>query len=292
MTPLDRLFRTPCTRLFAGGSPLNFYSGRTAGGPFVALPLLSLKFVEDLCTAYAWLQVRGYSHETIDEYMTMLEYKPASDFPGGRYPAPLAALRIPADAWSDRGVNDLSLRLRNSAYAFILAHELGHLVLGHRGYAGISMAEARQHEAAADDFALDVLARTSTIPMGAILFFQAQVYMMPNPGQFKAAGKSAQDWENAVRKEMTHPLTADRLRAIALGLDRAARRETREAERETLRSIGGRLASMALILDDVDLQQCMAVASRRASLVDLAPRRPGSTGSFLEKCVKKGGGRR
>ena len=268
------------------GNPLNFYAHGKVGKPFVAMPALSLMFVEDLSTAYAWLHKKGYSLETIDEYVTMLKYKRAGDFPGGRYPSPLTALRIPADATRDTGVLDLSLRLRNSAWAFILAHELGHIVLEHPGYDGIPMAQARSNEAAADRLALDVMRRASTIPMGAILFFQAQAYMMPNPGQFKAEGKTVRDWEASMRAEMTHPLTPDRLHAMALGLDSVASQETRGAERETLQYIATRLANMSQILQDTDLQQCMALAAYRARPDELTPRPPGSVGRFLEKCVK------
>ena len=67
----------------------------------------------------------------------------------------------------------------------------------------------------------------------------------------------------------------------------AAGRETRPAERDTLRFISVRLAHMADDLNDADLQQCMAVAAHRASPADLAPRQPGHARKFLEKCVKR-----
>ncbi len=76
------------------GSPMDYYSGQRGGWSFVAMPVLSLMFLEDLCTAYAWLHLKGYSLETIDEYVTMLRYKKAADFSGGRYPPPLKALKI------------------------------------------------------------------------------------------------------------------------------------------------------------------------------------------------------
>lgn len=267
--------------------PFAFYAHRIDNQLIVTMSVESLLWLEDLCTAYAWLHTNGYSLETIDEYVTMLRQKRAADFPGGRYPPPRTALRVPSDALRDPAVSELSLRLRNSTYAFILTHELGHIVLGHRGYAGISMAEARMHEADADRFALDVLLRVSEIPVGAVLFFQAQAYMMPNPGLFKAEGKTMQAWEAAVLGEMTHPLTADRLQALALGLDRAASREPRGAERETLQFVATRLANIAEVLQDVDLQQCMAVAAQRADPAELAPRRPGNAAGFLKKCTKQ-----
>src|SRR4051812_39876527 len=57
----------------ANTSLLNFYSSQAP--PTVFLPVFSLLFLEDLTTAYAWLYKRGYSLETIDEYLAMLHFK-------------------------------------------------------------------------------------------------------------------------------------------------------------------------------------------------------------------------
>ncbi len=157
------------------GVPLDFASRYSSSTGVVVAPTFSLLFVEDLCTAYAWLYKQGYSLETIDEYLAMLRYKRAADFPQGRYPAPLVALGIPASAAEDPGVNALALRLRNSAYAFIFAHELGHILAGHPSANRVTMEQSRANEAAAADFALRVLAVEAGSPRGAIPVFQAQV---------------------------------------------------------------------------------------------------------------------
>lgn len=272
-------------------TPLTDASGMhaegTVGRPVVVMPISDLLFIEDLCTAYAWLDRRGYSMETVDEYVAMLKYKRATGFPGGRYPPPLAALGIPADAARDPLSGELGLRLRNSAYAFILIHELGHVVMRHPGYQGVTMEQARRNESDADRFSLEVLRRVSEVPMGAVLFFLAEAYVTPNRGQFQAEGRSEREWREFLEREMTHPLAAYRMQSIAVALDSAARQETRPAERDTMRYISARLAQMADDLNDVDLQHCMAVAASRASVADLAPRRPGHAETFLRKCVKR-----
>jgi len=102
---------------------IGYYSH--SGTRVVTMPAISLLFFEELCVAIAWLQVNGYRLETVEEYVAMLKYKDARAF-GGRYPPPFKALGIPVHAVNDPKVNDLSLRFRNSGYAFILAHELGH----------------------------------------------------------------------------------------------------------------------------------------------------------------------
>src|SRR6516165_11515228 len=70
-------------------TPFAFYSDRR--GPSVVFPIISLKFLDDLCTAYAWLQIHGYSLETISDYTAMLKYQ---RFPSGATPKPLPTLGI------------------------------------------------------------------------------------------------------------------------------------------------------------------------------------------------------
>lgn len=271
--------------------PSDFYSYTRERRSYVALPILSLIFLEDLTTAYAWLWANNYRLETIDEYITMLKYKSPQDFPGGYYPSPLQALQIPKNALNDPRVDDLSLRFRNTAYAFILLHELGHVLYQHSGYSGITTSQARSEESDADLFALDVLHRTSTIPMGAILYFQAQAYSMPNKGQLIAEGKikSEKDWQVYMKAEMTHPLTPERLEAMAMHMSSSANKSRTTTEAETLRYIATRLLHISEILEDTDLQACMAVVAARADLANLAPRRSrdNARAMFEQSCQKK-----
>jgi hypothetical protein len=65
------------------GTPLDFYTMGQVGHAAVFMPVFSLLFLEDLASAFAWLQRHDYSLETVEEYITMLRYKKASDFPGG-----------------------------------------------------------------------------------------------------------------------------------------------------------------------------------------------------------------
>src|SRR5437870_4806507 len=51
--------------LSADGSRLNFYADSTQG--VVHLPIHSLLYLEDACTAYAWLHRNGFSPITINE---------------------------------------------------------------------------------------------------------------------------------------------------------------------------------------------------------------------------------
>jgi hypothetical protein len=274
------------------GTPLDFYTMGQVGHSTIFMPVFSLVFLEDLATAFAWLQRHDYSLETVEEYVTMLRYKKASDFPGGRYPPPLKALHIPPDAMSTERVKTLALSLRNEAYAFILLHELGHVLYRHPGYDGLPRELTRKHEAEADRFALMVLERADTIPMGVILWFMAQVNAMPSKGQLMAEKlvKSDADWQMYLKTWATHPLTVDRLSAVALYLDGWARRVGSGNQRDVLAFIASKLAYMAGDLGDADLQGCMAVVAYRADPAALVPRRlnASTAGELMrEYCEKR-----
>ncbi|MEL6317644.1 MAG: hypothetical protein AAFR16_08420 [Pseudomonadota bacterium] len=260
----------------AGDHLLDFYAYTYEGRQVVAMPLLSLKALEDLTTAYAWILSTGRHPGVIDLYYAMLTGAPA----GGRaHPAILPALGVPADAWKRPPVDKLSLSLRNEAYAFILGHELAHLVYAHRGYDEITTAQARADEVEADRFALDLLARAKTPALGAALFFQAQAYSLPNRGQFE----SEQAWLEFQRSRSTHPLGTDRIRAFAAYMEEKLV-QARPAERELWGVIGGGLKTVADTLDDPELAQCVVRAGRMARPEDLKPRRGPALELFARAC--------
>ena len=255
----------------ASGHPLDFYA--LASGT-VVLPAMSLKFLDDLSVAFAWLNRNGYSPETVQEYVGMLKYGREADF--GRWPEPLRALRIPDDALTDPAVDGLSQKIFKSAVIFILLHEMGHVLHGHPGYGPlVRRADARANEAEADAFALEVMRRLPAQPTGMFLFFQLMAYAGPNRGDFD--GDAA--WRQAMG-QATHPVTPDRMRAIADILRRhadgfAIEYENRRTGRENVLFTADQIALVAETLSDPDLQKLVAMTSRRVTLAGLAPRRHG-----------------
>lgn len=236
-----------------GTSPLSIKSVVVEGIPMVRAPVESLKFIEDLSVAYAWRYRNAYSLEPMDEYLVMLKHRPVEDFPGGRAPDPMTALGVPPRIWErDPQVDDLSLRFRNTAWAFILAHELGHLLLGHTK-TDASPAEIQRQEEAADEFAVDLLARSDTIPMGMILWFQATAGYMRNRSDFPD-DVAYFEW---VRTEASHPVNGRRMRSLASVMGRQAAAESDPARADTLRFIAGRLTSIGEILEDPGMQQLL-----------------------------------
>ncbi|MBX2853648.1 MAG: hypothetical protein KTR21_01595 [Rhodobacteraceae bacterium] len=263
-----------------GDPALNFYAFSDFGEKVVVLPLMSLKMLEDVTTAYAYLLSSGLSPGTIDLYFTMLSREDPGSFPGGRYPALLPTLGVPADAWKHPPVDDLSLRLRNEAFAFVFLHELGHIVLKHKSYEDISTSEALTDEIAADRFALDMLERTKTPALGAALLFTAQAFSLPNRGQFD----SDRAWIDFQHKKNTHPITTDRLRSFSDYVSNKLSK-TRTAESEMWRFIGSGVNEIANNLDDPEMQKCMAAIRDNGTLDDLAPRSGVAISLFEKLCL-------
>jgi hypothetical protein len=252
-------------------SPIDFSANSEKNT--ISLSIVSLLFFEDLSIAYAWLWASGYSLSTIDTYVAMLKYRQPSVFVGKRYPLPLPALHIPTNALTNPKVDELSLRFRNTAFAFILGHELGHIYHRH-ALGGMTLQQARDNEIAADHFALELLRRTSTIPMGATLFFQASAYWFPHRGDYP----NAQEWQTYLQEEAEHPLTADRLRTLARRMQAAATDFARNEPNtafglEAVQFIAQGITQIAGILEDTDLQILMAKKAAQADARSFFPRR-------------------
>ena len=205
----------------------------------IVVPILSLKFLDDLCTAYAWLQINGFGLETISEYTAMLAYARP---PAGGFPPPLSALRIPADALDDRDVDELALGHFVTARTFILLHEMGHLLYDHGG--GTSVDSVR-NEARADQFAAEVMQRTPLPPIGALVFFMADAHW----SGFPASGSD------------THPLSGQRVHVLADHLDDKGLAQT--------------FHELATLLDDPDIRSGLVATGKAGDWSALAPRRQG-----------------
>jgi hypothetical protein len=221
-------------------APFGYHSVSDAASGKIVLPVLSLKFLDDLCTAYAWLQIHDYSLETISDYVAMLKYQNLQSLP-----QVLPTLGIPVDALSDKRVDELALGHFVTARTFILAHELGHLRFRH---AGSSI--ANEHEA--DAFAIDVMQRTPLPPLGIMVFFMADAHMAQYPPSPNA----------------THPLSADRLRALAARLlDKA---------------LAHKIAKLGDFLADPDIQASIIAAGKATNPAVLGPRRQGTPATLRQ----------
>lgn len=232
------------------------------GRPMVRAPVSSLKLIEDLSVAYAWRYQNGYSLEPIDEYLAILKHR---QFPGGRAPDPMTALGVPPKIWErDPQVDDLSLRFRNTAWAFIFAHELGHLRFGHAAMKVLPAEEQRQEEEA-DAFAVDLLGRSDTIPMGMILWFQATAGYLKNRSDFPSDAAYF-DW---VQSSASHPVNGSRMRNLAAMMRRQAAAERDSNRADVLQFIAVRLVAIGEIVEGPEMQQWLRRCAKARRVEDL-----------------------
>jgi hypothetical protein len=171
--------------------PLDFY----ADGNHVVLPVRTLLFVEDLSRAYGWMWSNRFTTKTVDEYLSMLRYRPQSSFSDGKYPAPLAALHVPDNALADPRVVEAAVRLRRTAYSFMLLHQFGHLQMHHEVKGSRAFSEAQEVDA--DRFALEIMKNNSVTPTGVFLVMYSTMFF--------EAGEAGS----------LHPVTPHRLDALA-----------------------------------------------------------------------------
>lgn len=253
--------------------PFAYY---TTGTPWViTMSAASLKFFDDYCVAIAWLQTNGYDIETASDYVSMLKYRTPGAI-GGRYPLPLDALQIPGDALDNPRVNNIANRIFNEAIFFVLAHELGHALYRHPGYGpDVTRAQARANEAQADAFALDMMQRAGAEPTSMAFWFMMAGYMADGRGDFA----SDADYEKFLA-ESTHPLTGDRIAALADRLAAAAEEfasdeSDRAASLSRINWTADQLRQVAGILGDPDIQALIARKGRSMTPAMLAPRQPG-----------------
>jgi hypothetical protein len=80
-------------------------------------------------------------------------------------PPPLVAFDIDKEtALADPFVEDVSTKILDSTVNYLLAHEVGHVMLGHEG--GLTGGASQEQEIAADRFALDFFTAVGTPPLG------------------------------------------------------------------------------------------------------------------------------
>ena len=144
---------------------------------------------------------------------------------------------------------------------------MGHILNRHPGNSVVQAEVSRTNERQADAFALHVLRRDQAIPMGAILFFQMTAFTA-SPGRFDYP--TVEEWQQALRAA-THPVTSDRVRALAEGLRAGADRY--DTDRAIAVDVADKLKKIAAEMDDRDWQLYFRRIGERAPLTALRPRK-------------------
>lgn len=264
------------------GSNLEFpLRGPEYGDPFeysanfsvrrMTIPILSMKFLRDLIYADLWLQYNDYSTVTTGLYLTMLKYREAAEFPGGRYPPPLSSLRIPESAPGVPKEESAFVLARardvyRNALIFLLAHETGHLVFKHEG-------SSVENEKEADVFAIQIMGNAEAIPSGLIKFFTFANYWVEN--------RADSDTELGYQAKLfrsPHPLTGERV--LLVGVMLSTRHEVffpglpdTDERVQLTKQVGSRLIDLAKSMDNLSRQVGFREVGRNMNLSGLAPRR-------------------
>jgi hypothetical protein len=197
----------------------------------VRVPLRTLVFLDEMSGVFAQLERRRCGHDAALRYMGLLVAHPPAQ---GRPPGPFAAFGLTERIHDDPFVKDVSEKLLGSTVFFMLAHELGHLALGHRP--GLTGLASQRQEAEADAFALDACTAVRLFPGGLAMFFT-----------LVASIEGAQS---------THPLSGSRLNAIAAALRAQPRSFVDRAERDVARAtravagLAGELETIGRTVDD------------------------------------------
>lgn len=247
-----------------------------ASGYTVTMPILSLRFLGDISLAYLWLEVNGYSVSTVPQYIGMIKYKTADQFRGNCYPKPLDALQIPENARDDPKVIEIYSRTHpvgTMAVIFILCHELGHIYHSHPGYDSVSREEARENEAEADRFAVEIMSRIGISPGGAAFFFSSLLRWEKH----RSDCGTDEEWEDHLNQSSTHPLTVHRIRDLAKEIEKAAEDFARlqpdyEEGLKLVHYSASLIAGVANILEDEDLHKAFRIEGLVTDLDMLAPR--------------------
>jgi hypothetical protein len=253
--------------------PLAYYVASPP--PTIIVSAFSIKFLDDLMIAAAWLERHDYSIESVTYYADVLKYRDVSDMPDGFSP-PLRAMRIPSNALEDSTVDFLSQEMLKGTIVFTLAHEIGHVVGNHT--ADATMAERQRQETEADLFATTIFRRMGLAPVSIVPFFLIAAHLQHHRGDF--ASDAA--WSAWYRTHASHPLSGVRLHALAAELRRspeefATRLPNRSRAVQRIREAAAQIDSMASLVDDPLRLRHAAAVGRQIPLSELRPRRRGHT---------------
>lgn len=191
-------------------SPLNFFaiSGE------IHLPASSVRMLGDLVSSWMWLNRRGHSTDTVNEYLAILKYQWESGTLRSQRYLPLDALGVPADVRDDPVIADEYARMISNTLFFIVGHELGHVLYEHQGIVAKDAPASERsiaQEQQADEFALELMRRIGEVPIGVPLFFTFMTALEPAPT------------DPGYGRPRTHPQSSERIRAVATALRTQAR---------------------------------------------------------------------
>jgi hypothetical protein len=117
----------------------------------------------------------------------------------------------------------------------LLAHELGHVLKAHRADAA-TPAQRRAQEIEADQFAVETMRRLPQIPLGLEQWFNCERIRHAAPTRFP----SDADWQKYL-SGLSHPVTTERLEALAAEIEKAPEDFARLQENRALWTVRSKM---------------------------------------------------
>jgi len=199
------------------GDPFEFYyeNGK------INLPALSLRFYSDLCVANAWLNAHGFDGTTVRDYVGVL-LREATVSPRTPLPPVFHTLGVPDNAREESAVSNRANRNFGNTIVFLLAHELGHALKKHDTHLRDPI-QKRTQEIEADAFAVEVMRRIGQVPLGVEFWFDVERIGHVQGIRRISAGRfpTEAEWQKYLA-DLDHPITTDRLEALAVSIEKAA----------------------------------------------------------------------
>lgn len=242
----------------------------------IIIPTSTIKFLDDLAIAYAWLSENKYSLTTVTEYMAMLKYKDAKEFPGGRYPTPQQALFIPKNALDAQRVDDISQKLLKSYIVYLIAREVGaiHLRWPITRPVITTARENKQFILAADTFGLEILRRIGVVPVSLGPYITAQMHWVPNRSDFADGEAYGHFLASGGGSLVFFPERLSNIASrIVLGSKDYFRGEPNQTAAASLIDlVAEQISQLASILESEYEQENIKRQAKKSSINDLRPR--------------------
>lgn len=165
----------------------------------VSYPVLNVQLIDDLSIATAYLYKNNKNKiDELNAYIRKINSLVNTPKSEKKDISPLYMLGIPKDIYNtDKYVDDVSQKLLKTAVAWNMAHNLGHMYLGHCHDQGLDILEKQYNEIAADRFANEIMRRMGVPPIGLFVYFNFQTLYLENP------------------LNQIHPVSSMRLRKLA-----------------------------------------------------------------------------
>lgn len=182
----------------------------------------TLLFLEELAATLAWYDSTGNkNYQPIVNYVLLLRKSMRKEkLKRVRMPTMPDALGVPSDEIWERDSTDrtktFAQNFLKSAVTWIVAHEMGHIALGHfdQQEEFSNHLEKAQHnrelEMAADEFATILLSRVNLAPIGMAIAIQYYSLLYPIELDYNYE----EDWQTYLANE-SHPIWPERLDSLA-----------------------------------------------------------------------------